>query len=532
MDTTKSIAWTVGVFLFFAVGAFGQRQISAPERSRDAASAVSTPVVSTPIEPDSPAADSGAAAGPQANSQAIVPRLIKFSGVLRDILGHPMTGPLDVTFALYDKEAGGDPLWYETQTVQADQLGRYTALLGAMHTDGLPIELFTSGEVRWLGIQVGHEQEQQPRVLLVSVPYALKAGDAETLGGKPASAYMLSASQSTGTSGSGAPSIVGTAQAGGTGKTKKGAGPLTITPSCTSMTGDGGAQAGQIALYTSACALGEDAGLVDVGGNVGIGTATPGYTLDVNGSLRIPNGTGVLYMNDATGAARRVSLWSALYHIYFGDIDNSTDSDLYFMAGGAGGQHFYTNGTEKVTILSGGNVGIGTSSPLYPLDVRQNINGLGRALFGNDNSGSNRRQDIGIGTHNFAEALYLGVDLGNAYGLGAGIKSYLDNRSGGSFSILNTGVNAVTIDTSGNVGIGTTTPAATLEVNGTAQFDGLATFGAGASITGTVSATSFSGSGSGLTNLTGANVTGSVASATSAGSATNALALGGVAAST
>ena len=80
--------------------------------------------------------------------------------------------------------------------MQADELGRYTALLGAMHTEGLPIDLFTSGEVRWLGIQVGLEAEQQPRVLLVSVPYALKAGDAETLGGKPASAYMLSDSKS------------------------------------------------------------------------------------------------------------------------------------------------------------------------------------------------------------------------------------------------------------------------------------------------------------------------------------------------
>jgi hypothetical protein len=37
---------------------------------------------------------------------------------------------------------------------------------GAMHTEGLPLDLFTSGEVRWLGIQVGVEAEQQPRVLL------------------------------------------------------------------------------------------------------------------------------------------------------------------------------------------------------------------------------------------------------------------------------------------------------------------------------------------------------------------------------
>src|SRR5689334_8727608 len=133
-------------------------------------------------------------------SGAVVPRLMKFSSTVRDSAGKPLSGTVDVTFSLYSTEAGGDALWFETQSIQADELGRYTALLGAMHADGLPTELFTSGEVRWLGIQVGHEPEQQPRVLLVSVPYALKAGDAETLGGKPASAYMLSDSQKSSTS--------------------------------------------------------------------------------------------------------------------------------------------------------------------------------------------------------------------------------------------------------------------------------------------------------------------------------------------
>src|SRR5690349_21392441 len=138
-------------------------------------------------------------------SGAVVPRLMKFSGTVRDSAGKPLSGTVDVTFSLYSTESGGDALWFETQSVQADELGRYTALLGSMHADGLPIDLFTSGDVRWLGIQVGHEPEQQPRVLLVSVPYALKAGDAETLGGKPASAYVLSDSQS-GTASTGASS--------------------------------------------------------------------------------------------------------------------------------------------------------------------------------------------------------------------------------------------------------------------------------------------------------------------------------------
>src|SRR6266567_5000338 len=133
------------------------------------------------------------ASPPVANPLAIVPRFVKFSGTLQDMAGKPIVGVADVTFALYAEEAGGTALWYETQTVETDALGRYTVLLGAMHANGVPVEMFTSGEARWLGVQVGQlpETAQGGRVLLVSVPYALKALDAETLGGKPASAYML-----------------------------------------------------------------------------------------------------------------------------------------------------------------------------------------------------------------------------------------------------------------------------------------------------------------------------------------------------
>jgi len=60
-------------------------------------------------------------------------------------------------------------------------------LLGANSAHGVPAELFASAEARWLGIQVGQQPEHE-RILLVSVPYALKAGDAQTLGGRPASA--------------------------------------------------------------------------------------------------------------------------------------------------------------------------------------------------------------------------------------------------------------------------------------------------------------------------------------------------------
>ena len=64
-------------------------------------------------------------------------------------------------------------------------------MLGSTTAAGLPADVFSSGDARWLGVQPAGQPEQA-RVMLLSVPYALKAGDAQTLGGLPASAFMLS----------------------------------------------------------------------------------------------------------------------------------------------------------------------------------------------------------------------------------------------------------------------------------------------------------------------------------------------------
>ena len=83
------------------------------------------------------------------------------------------------------RQDGGAALWTETQNVLADGNGHYTALLGTATTGGVPSELFGTGQSRWLGVSIARQPEM-PRVLLASVPYALKAGDADTLGGLPA----------------------------------------------------------------------------------------------------------------------------------------------------------------------------------------------------------------------------------------------------------------------------------------------------------------------------------------------------------
>ena len=120
-----------------------------------------------------------------------VPRVLKFNGELRDAEGQPRTGTVGFLFAIYTESSGGAPLWQETQNVQVDGQGHYEVILGTNTNTGVPLEIFKSGEPRWLGAQVlsGGEPEQ-PRALLVSVPYALVAGDAQTLGGLPPSAFV------------------------------------------------------------------------------------------------------------------------------------------------------------------------------------------------------------------------------------------------------------------------------------------------------------------------------------------------------
>src|SRR6202035_1558778 len=113
------------------------------------------------------------------------------SSVAADEGGGSLSGVVNITFSLYAGQRDGTPLWTETQnSVQLDPTGHYSVQLGVTKPNGVSTTLFTSGEARWLGVKIA-EQAEQPRVLLLSVPYALKAADAQTLGGLPASAFVL-----------------------------------------------------------------------------------------------------------------------------------------------------------------------------------------------------------------------------------------------------------------------------------------------------------------------------------------------------
>jgi hypothetical protein len=134
-------------------------------------------------------------------ASAQVPPLIQFSNVATDEGGNSLSGVVSITFSLYHSQQGGAPLWTETQNnVPLDPSGHYSVQLGVTKPGGVPTPLFTLGEARWLGVRIA-EQAEQSRVLLLSVPYALKAGDAATIGGLPPSAFVLAAPQNGADSG-------------------------------------------------------------------------------------------------------------------------------------------------------------------------------------------------------------------------------------------------------------------------------------------------------------------------------------------
>lgn len=196
---------------------------------------------------------------------APVPQLVNYAGRAIDSKGDVISGVAGVTFSIYMNQFEGAPLWTETQNVTADSKGNYTVQLGAATSTGLPLELFATGDARWLGVRI-NGGEEQPRVMLLSVPYALKAGDAATVGGLPPSAFVLAvppASSSTTSSSDRSPSSSFAPALGGSGT-------LDFIPLWT----PDGNTLGNSVLFQSGS--GSSA-------KIGINTTTPASTLDVKG---------------------------------------------------------------------------------------------------------------------------------------------------------------------------------------------------------------------------------------------------------
>jgi hypothetical protein len=248
-----------------------------------------------------------AAATTVATTPSAVPKLVNYSGVLTGLNGEALTDLTGVTFLLYSNAQGGAPLWMETQNVQPDKTGHFSVNVGSTTPQGLPADAFVSGEARWLAVQIAGQPEQ-PRVLLVAVPYALKAADAETINGLPASAFVLAA-----------PAIA-TGVASANSVTSSASGTTSIQPPV-----GGTGTADFIPLWTSTTNLGSSV-LFQLGtgtsAKIGINTITPASPLDINGGTTFRGALNLVPTSTATASAGKNSQFTAYTSSAFNSSTN------------------------------------------------------------------------------------------------------------------------------------------------------------------------------------------------------------------
>ena len=231
-----------------------------------------------------------------------VPALVPFSAAAVDSKGKQLSGEASVTFLIYKDQQGGEPVFTESQMVAFDESGRYKVQLGAANPQGLPTDLFSSGEARWLEVQISG-QSTEPRILLASVPYALKAADAATLGGLPASAFVLAGNN-----------VIA------------GAGPAAITPAATSTVTTTGGTTNKVAKFSGTNTI-VNSVIYDNGTEVGVGTTSPTATLTVTGTFTLNGAStfnGAMNLNPLAAATASAGQDSQQIKIYASAYNSSS----------------------------------------------------------------------------------------------------------------------------------------------------------------------------------------------------------------
>lgn len=210
--------------------------------------------------------------------------------------------------------------------------------------------------------------------------------------------------------------------------------PSITSPTITGITGD-------ITASTSVINVGNGQIYKDASGNVGIGTTSPTSVLDMSKAsdtseraIKVQNSSSDLYVGIEGTSGNRFS--------------GSSVNNVFFGTTGASGIEFATNNNVRMTINSSGNVGVGTASPASKLSVT----GSGDAPSITAASGLLRLDGTGV------TGFSMGIQ--SAYPFGTYLQSTnTPSTGGGAFPLL---LNPL----GGNVGVGTASPNAKLQVSG------------------------------------------------------------------
>jgi hypothetical protein len=375
------------------------------------------------------------AGGEVLNSPTPIPTIISYQGYLTDLGGNPINDTLEMTFSIYNVASGGTSLWSETHTSVIVTDGQFGVLLGSINP--IYVSLLT-GE-SYLGIKVGSDPEMTPRQKIASVAYALradKANDADTLDGMDSTNFALSTHNHD--------------------------------AAYVNVTGD--TMTGQLVLPANGLVAGTDQ-LVLTDGKVGIGTTTPGsYKLNVQAGdsygIYASSNNFAVFGQHSTSSNYGI-LGNAVSGVYGNHYSTGNYGFIGTSSEGVFGQNMTSGNHGQLGTENEGVYGANSASSNY-----------GRLGTGNDGVAGYSNVDFGSGVYGHNTAAGYGVYgrniNSNNYGwLGGNDIAVYGNALGsndiGGYFRSETGYGLIV--EKGKVGIGTTSPAQTLHVNGISQFD-------------------------------------------------------------
>jgi hypothetical protein len=383
--------------------------------------------------------------------------ILSFQGRLCATDGRPVPdGPYIVTFRMYATATGGAALWTENQGV-TQVGGVFVAYLGSV--TAFPANLFSDDD-RWLGIAVGGDPEMPDRFRLTPSPWAMRAAEADHAANADQATSAQNADKVDSIHASATPTANYLLALDGSGK----------FPNSVLRTGSGNGLDADLldgqhgAFYQNASNL--NAGTLPSARLSG--TYSQPLTFSNVGNSFTGNGAGLTSLNASNLASGTVPDARLTSNVALLNTVQTFTADKYFT----------------------GNVGIGTTSPQFPLHVQNPSDAVGAvAIYGIASSTSAGEQRWGIwgetsstNTSNPGAGVMGRATAGNSSGVrgettstsGTGVSGFATAYSGTTY-----GLRAVCYSPDGyagwfngrgyfrdNVGIGTEDPLWPLSVVG------------------------------------------------------------------